>query len=138
MIERDANRWMFEKIHFPNDGRQIAAAMQEGTLLVVTDGSYMKELSTRHAAAAWVMECTSTGTQCHGVIQVPGDKADINTYRAEITGLIAVRKGLEYIAKWWQVTAAKVVLRVDNKGAGSTACQDRRRISQMNKHVDLI
>ena len=98
----------------------------------------MKELSMRHAAAAWVMECTSTGTQCHGVIQVPGEEADINPYRAELTGLIAVQKGLEFIAKRWKVTAAKVAIRVDNKGAGSTAYQDRRRISQMNKHVDLI
>ena len=64
--------------------------MREGTLLVVTGGSYMKELSTKHAAAARVMECTSTGMQCHGVIQVPGEEADINPYRAELTGLITV------------------------------------------------
>ena len=73
--------------------------MRTGTLLVVTDGSYMKELSTKHAAVAWVMECPRTGTQCHGVIQVPGEEEDINPYRAELTGLIAVRKGLEFIAQ---------------------------------------
>ena len=138
MITRDANGWMFEKSHFTDEGRQIAAAMQIGTLLVVTDGSYMKELSTKHAAAAWVIECPRTEAQCHGVIPVPGEERDINPYRAELIGLIAVWKGLEFIAKRWQVTDATVALRVDNRGAGFTACQVRRRISQMNKHVDLI
>ena len=138
MIAKDANEWMFRKSHFLDEGRQIAAAMQTGTLLVVTGGSYMKDLSTKHAAAAWVMECPRTGTQCHGVIQVPGEEGDINPYRAELTGLIAVRKGLEFIAKWWQVTKVTVALRVDNQGSGSTACQVHRRMSQMNKHVDLI
>ena len=112
--------------------------MQTGTLLVITDSSYMKELSTKHAVAAWVMECPRTGTQCHGVIQVLSEEEDINPFRAKLTEPITVRKGLEFIAKWWQVTAATVALRVDNRGAGFTACQVRRRISQMNKHVDLI
>ena len=78
MIAKDVNGWMFEMSHFFDEGRQIAAAMTAGTLLVVTDGSYMKELSTKHAVAAWVIECPRTGAQCHRVIPVPSEERDIN------------------------------------------------------------
>ena len=92
-------RQMYEHSKFPNDGKEIAEAMRAGTLLVVTDGSYMVELSTRHASAAWVAECPATGAQCHGVLPVPGTEQEVNPYRAELTGLIAVRRALEMIAK---------------------------------------
>ena len=86
----DFNRWMYEHSAFPNNGREIAEAMRAGTILVVTDGSYMAELSTRHVSAAWVSECPTTGIQCHGVLPVPGTEQGVNPYRVELTGLLAV------------------------------------------------
>ena len=110
IIAEDPNWWMYKHSAFPNDGREIADAMRAGTLLVVTDGSYMAELSTRHASAAWVAKCPTTGIQCHGILPVPGTEQEVNPYRAELTSLLAVRKALEMIAQRWEVTQATVTL----------------------------
>ena len=72
--------------------------MKQGDLLIVTDGSYMRELSDRHAAAAWVLECLITGVQFHGVLPVSGRGSYINPYRAELQGLLAVKKVIDMIA----------------------------------------
>ena len=46
LINEEPNRWMFDHSHFPDDGRLLAEGLRAGTVIGVSDGSYMPHLTT--------------------------------------------------------------------------------------------
>ena len=94
-----------EHSEFPEEGRDVARGMIKGTVIGVSDGSYMEERSAQHAAAAWVLECQETGATCWGTLPVPGESTDINPYRAEPFGILAMRTAIDLLQERWQIEA---------------------------------
>ncbi len=70
------------------DGHWIAKAIEDGTLIAVTDGSYMKDLYPNIHLAVLVLECTKG----HGRLwcSFPEASEIACSYRGKLVGLMAI------------------------------------------------
>ena len=55
-----------------DEGFNLVQSLKEGTLMLVTDGSYIPNLSTNMAIMAFLLELSSIARQGSGVFRVPG------------------------------------------------------------------
>ena len=113
LIDEDPDKWMFDHSDFPDEGRLVAEGVKNGTVLAISDGSYMPNLSRTHAMAAWILECQVTKVQCRGVLQVPGMERDVNAHRAEMLGGLAIRKAISLLERRWGILQGSVTCGLD-------------------------
>jgi hypothetical protein len=66
----------------------IAQAIMTGSLVAVTDGSYIRQLDPRSCSSAFVLECTQGRGRLIGSFKEASRVA--NAYRGELLGLMAV------------------------------------------------
>ena len=66
----------------------LERAIEDSSLLAVTDGSYIKELYPDLCSAAFIMECTKGRGRLVGAF--PEQSMAANAYRGELLGLMAV------------------------------------------------
>ena len=79
--------WPLQTAWFNDEGLTIANAIQTGTAIGVSDGSYKPNTAYDLAAAAWIVVDLRTKQQMGGVVRVPGTAKETNAYRAELHGL---------------------------------------------------
>jgi hypothetical protein len=79
---------MWDSLHISGNTSWLEAAIAENTCMVVTDGSYMKEVYPLLNSAAFVFECTRGRGRIVGsfVEKTP----DAGSYRGELLGLMAI------------------------------------------------
>ena len=118
IIRNSKNKWLMECSEFPDEGREVAQGIIKGTVIGVSDCSYMEERSKEYAAAAWVLECQETGATCWETLAIPGDSTNINPYRAELFGILAMRTAIKMLQERWQLEEGMVELYVNNKKVG--------------------
>ena len=70
-----------------NDG-WIKEAIEGGTLVAVTDGSYMREMYPDICSAAFILECSKGSGRIVGSFSDQSITA--NAYRAELMGLLTI------------------------------------------------
>jgi len=58
VVESWGETWLWDNLKTTGDIGWIAEAIQDNSLLAVTDGSYMKELYPNINSAAFALECT--------------------------------------------------------------------------------
>jgi len=80
--------WMWENLQSVGEDDWMEAAIADGSLLAVTDGSYIKELYPDLCSAAYIIECTKGRGRIVGSFAERTDTA--NAYRGELLGLMAV------------------------------------------------
>jgi len=72
---------------------QVLSDILTGTAVAVSDGSYFEQYST--VAAAWIIT-SADGQECiEGGGIVPGAIQDLNSYRAELAGLLGISVGFQ-------------------------------------------
>ena len=87
----------------------LAAAIQNNDAWACADGSYMPNLSTLLATAAWRIEPKSTRTfVCRGETPVSGISTEINPYRAELTGIHAVLMAIKATCTFYDITEGSI------------------------------
>ena len=79
-INAEQNIWIFQHSTFQGEGENVAQAVWWGDVRMWCNGSYMPQLDSEVATAAWILECPHSGEQCKGVVQVPGESWDINAF----------------------------------------------------------
>ena len=84
-LDPDA-RWAVKNFIDTDNGETIAAALQDGSAIAVSDGSYKEG----RAAASWVLEGRDSVGRIEGPCLVPGTATDKDSYRAELSGIYAV------------------------------------------------
>jgi hypothetical protein len=60
-IQNDNNPSLWRNIHCDGDGKWIWQGLCSGTLLIIHDGSYMREVSPHICSAAIMIRCTASG-----------------------------------------------------------------------------
>ena len=80
--------WMWDNLQWVGDDHWIARAIEDGTLIAVTDGLYMKDLYPNIHSAPLVLECTKG----HGRLwcSFPNFSEIACSYRGELVGLMAI------------------------------------------------
>ncbi len=106
---------MWEDLTVTGETDWIYPAIEESTVIAVTDGSFMEELFSDVCSAAFILECscgrgTITGsfTEC---------SEDACAYRGEIMGLMAIQLILASVSKSRPIKEGKVDIYCDCLGA---------------------
>ena len=112
-----SKRWFFHHCAMPRDGgAAIANLIGSGTTCIgVADGSHKDPLS----AASFSLASPSLSRQLHlvGSVPTPGGPKEQSSYRAELTGILALILSLELICRANNVTTGSVQLSCDNDTA---------------------
>jgi hypothetical protein len=82
------NSWMWDYVLIRGEVSWLAELIADNSLLVVTNGSYMKEVYPNINSAAFIIECTKGRGRLWGsfVEHTP----DADSYQGELLGLIAI------------------------------------------------
>jgi hypothetical protein len=80
--------WLWEYTSIEGGTDWIAQAIIAGSLLAVTDGSYMQQLYPNLCLAAFVLECSHGSGRLFGSFKEASKAA--NAYRGELLGLMAI------------------------------------------------
>jgi hypothetical protein len=88
VVEEWGKTWMWENLTIQEDATWLAAAIADISLVVVTNGSYMKEIYPHIKSAAIVFECSKGRGRLWGsfVEHTP----DAGSYQGELLGLMAI------------------------------------------------
>ena len=112
-------------------------AILEGTLVAVTDGSYIHELYPNLCSAAFVRECSSSHGQIWGSFSEAQEVA--NAYRGELLGLMAIHLILLSINKVHPQLPGSAKIVSDCLGAlKRTAHLPPHRIPTRCRHSDIL
>ncbi len=79
---------MWEDMRLTGDDGWLVTAIQENTLVAVTDGSYMRELYPTMNSCVFILECTQGRGRLTGAFSEQTIAAC--SYRGELLGLMAI------------------------------------------------
>jgi hypothetical protein len=88
--------WLWKDLKFTGDGTWVYEAIQNGSLVCVSDGSYLKELHPHMCSAAIMMECSQGGGRLS--LALTDQYLSANAFRGELLGLMAIHLLLHSIS----------------------------------------
>ena len=88
VLEEWGCKWIWDSLSLTGDEDWLVEAIEEGTCVAVTDGSYIKELFPDVCSAAFVLECSRGRGTIVGSFDEQSSVAC--AYRAELLGLMAI------------------------------------------------
>ena len=128
--------WMWNNVsNSGGDFRWVLAALEEGTGLWVTDGSYMREIREDVSAACWIFHCQKTGHKLIGTFYEESSQA--NSYRGERLGLLAIHLLLAAIVEYFGTVVKSTKVCCDNEGGLYASSQRRSRIKAGASQADI-
>ena len=107
--------WMWRSLRLIGDDHWLEEAIEAGTCLAVTDGSYIKEFYPNVCSAAFILECREGRGRIIG--SFPEKTVAACAYRGEMLGLMAIHLLLLAANKVWPNLSGRVSLHSDCKGA---------------------
>ena len=132
-------QWINEmlKTHeLPQDLTPIKNALRDGTLEAVADGSYKKSYGM--ATAAWIITAPNSTSECIGALQVPGSPDILESYRAEINGILAIIVFIDLLSRYYKIDDGHITIACDNIEAGKNTLQNTSKHGPKVKHFDLL
>lgn len=133
--------WQYPRIwkglKFTGDGTWIYDAIKDGTLIGVSDGSFLRELHPNVCSAAIMFECT----QGRGQLSLSfSDRSPYaNAFRGELLGLMAIYLILHSISELLPTLTGQVDIFSDCMGALQTLSNlPPSRIPPKWKHADIL
>jgi hypothetical protein len=95
VIEEWGKTWMWENLTIQGEVSWLAEAIADNSLIVVTDGSFMKEIYPHINLVAFVFECTKGQDRLWG--SFVEHSLDAGSYRLKLIGLTAIHLILHWI-----------------------------------------
>ena len=135
-LRRRGGEWMWTNI--VNEGRDlrwVEAAMRNGTVIWVTDGSYNRKAAPHVSGAGWMLHCTASGRRLFGSFYERSPNA--GSYRAELLGLLAIHVLVAALEEYFNLPPHDGKICCDNRGALYKSQEERRRISVGASQADI-
>ncbi len=88
VVEGWGNTWMWENLTIKGDVSWLAEAIADNSLVVVTDGSYMKDMYPHLNSAAFIFECIKGRGHLWG--SFIEHSPDASSYQGKLLGLMAI------------------------------------------------
>ena len=108
-------KWMWNDVsNSGKDFRWVLTALEDGSGLWVTDGSYMRETREDVSGVCWIFHCRKTGHKLVGTFYEESDQAD--SYRGERLGLLAIHLLLAAIVEYFGITVLHTKICCENEG----------------------
>ena len=128
--------WMWNDVR--NSGENLGwvlTALQGGTGVWVTDGSFMPELWTDVSGAGWVFYCTKTGKKLAGSFYE--ESAQAGSYRAERLGLLAIHLLLAASTQHFGISTGTTKICCDNEGGLYASSKRSPRVKAGASQADI-
>ena len=128
--------WMWNDVsNSGKDFRWVLSALEDGSGLWVTDGSYMRETREDVSGACWIFHCRKTGHKLVGTFYEESDQAD--SYRGERLGLLAIHLLLAAIVEYFGITVLHTKICCDNEGGLYISSERRLRVKAGASQADI-
>jgi hypothetical protein len=88
VLERWGETWLWDDLRISGGTEWLAQSIQDESLVVVCDGSYIREMYPNLCSAALIFECTRGRGRL--VVSFAEKSSSANAYRGELLGLMAV------------------------------------------------
>ena len=137
------NSPLWNNIEIDGDGWWVETAVVEGTLLMVSDGSFMEHKSRRHSSCGFRLICrrSKKRVQCGWV----DEHSLAGCYRGELLGAIGVllllKAGTSRLIGRENVDLPSIPLLrylCDNKGVDFHGNDPDRKLMEQQTHIDLL
>ena len=129
--------WMWKDLRHEGDLEWIGVAIQKGSLLAVTDGSFIRDRFPQVCSAGFILECTETRRRVIGAF--PEQSGAANAYRGELLGLLAVHLLLKAVDTVRPEIGGSVDIWSDCLGAlGRVAELPPKKIPTRCRHSDIL
>jgi hypothetical protein len=129
-----SDQWAISSFNCPDNGKTIANAMIQGNAVAVCDGSYKDKFGT---AGFVLQKWDSRQGRIIGAHVTPGHPDEINPYRSELGGILAIVAVSEAIAIIHDVHTGTIELGCDCE-SGLTAIFEHEYDTPKQPHHDLI
>ena len=113
LIRPPGFQWAITEMSMDDNGLTIAAALQAGNAIAVSDGSFKDSQGT----AAFVIEGEASEGRLVGVNVIPGEEESQSPYRSELGGVAGILEALHCICIAHSVTAGHVTIGLDGEQA---------------------
>jgi hypothetical protein len=128
--------WMWEHVVERDiDVGWIRDALETGTFLAVTDGSYDRGMAPKVSGSGWIIACTTCKRTLRGSFFEVSKSA--GSYRGELLGLVAIHTFATAIAQYFSLQEIIGEISCDNMAALNQAGKNRKRVGIGVKHSDL-
>ena len=137
VLESWGNTWLWEKMSVSGGTEWIRHSIDDGSLVAVTDGLYIRELYPNLCSAAFVLECSKGQGRIVGSFSERMDVA--NAYQGELLGLMAIHLILLSVNKINPTLKGRVEIVSDCLGAMKrVSCLPPYRIPSRCRHSDIL
>ena len=130
------NQSLWRYFHCDGDGKWIHNGLLLGTLVIVHDGSYMKEVAQDVCSAGFMIYCTHTRCRAKGTVVEKSDSAD--NYRAEVLGGIMIQLVLKAASQLQSSPYAPVQIHCDNLGVVNHGNTPTRSLKEKQAQADAL
>jgi hypothetical protein len=134
LIEDTALQWCMHRIQVQQEGQRLLDALQEGTVMAVSDGSYKDTYGT----AAWTIGDQDEFSILSGRVVCPGTDDDHNLYRSELAGIYAITAIMNKLCEYYQIHEGTVEIGCDGQSALKTAFDYGVYLSKDIPSYDLV
>ena len=114
----------------------VKEAIEGGTGIWVTDGSYNKKIAPFVSGAGWIFYCKRRKLRLMGSFFERSPKA--GSYRGELLGLLACQTLLSALEEYFNLTTGSSKVCCDSSSALYKSKEFRRRIPTGAKHADIL
>jgi hypothetical protein len=114
----------------------LKEALEQGTAIIATDGSYSRTRGPHISRAGWVITCCKTQKVLKG--SFCEKSRDASPYRGELLGLVALHMIILHICKYYHVRTARGKIICNSKSALNQSSKQCRRVSLGTPQADLF
>ena len=114
-ITEDRTPWLNVDTYKSGSERHLATALQNGTAIAVSDGSYLE--SEGIGTASWVLSTRDKKNMVTAGARSPGDASIQSSYRSELLGLLGILEELDSRCRKWKIGSGKCRIFCDGVSA---------------------
>ena len=130
------NQW-WEELKYSGDGTWLYHAIKQGTLVCVSNGSFIKEIHPDVCSAAIIMECSDSHERL--TLSVLDNSPSANAFRGKLLGLLAIHLILHSIQATSFELTGTVQIHSDCTGALQTVSSlPTSGIPPKWQHADIL
>lgn len=128
------SQWAVQRFDATDDGFCIAQAIQDGTAIAVSDGSYKNGFGT----SALIIEAADSRDNIIALNAVPGDPATQCSYRSELAGIFGQVILVNTICALHGITNGTIESGCDGEEALRQVFSREREANTVGSHFDLL
>ena len=129
--------WMWDLVlDDKEDVSWLRDALEAGSVMMVADGSYCRDLDPSLCGTGWAVVCCHSRKQLRGSFFERSPTA--SSYRGELLGMVAIHALITAVGSYYSLTVYRGSVHCDNQGALGKARSHGRRVKSSTKQADLV